>query len=214
MCIRRSVDGGYILFRENQAKRMEFNKNMKFVGDNKWLPKNIGRPLSFFKNLFKDSPCYVVGKGPSLDKIRSTDFKSDVPIFCLNHSINVIEAIFNYCRPNLFCVQQDASVGEECIPKTGTHLLSVNAQGWNPTATLYDSADFGEHTSIISVVAAVKLAKYMGCNHFTLLAFDAMKNKNTDYAKCIGRKPVKPQQFLKHKELVVKALGDSPYAIL
>lgn len=214
MCIRRSVDGGYLLIRDNNAKRAEFNKTLQYVGDNKWLPRNKGQPLNYFKNMFS-GVCYIVGKGPSLDSVAVENFTKDAPIFCLNHSIHVIEKLFNHCAVNTFCVQQDASVKDECIPKcTGIHLLSVNAQGWNPNAVLYDSANFGEHTGVISAVAAIKLAKFMGCTEFKLLAFDAMKNKNTDYAKCLHRKPFKPQLFLKHKELILRALGDSKHEIL
>jgi hypothetical protein len=202
------------LFRNNPKLVAEFNcKYEKVAGENVWFPKNTGGSYTQFENQFIGKKAYVIGKGPSLDTLVRIEDENCL-IFALNQAIHVVEKLQQNWNGLLFCVQQDATLQDKCIPKNAIHLLSESAKGWNPNAVLFNMSNFGVRENCITAVATIKLAKYMGVKDFTFLAFDACKTKNTSYAKTIGGKPPKPEQFLKHKAWMEKELKDCKYSFV
>lgn len=144
----------------------------------------------------------IIGKGPSLDDadsfIDEID-KGDNVIFALNESIHAVET--DVVVAPLYCVQQDWVLGRDCVPKfpNTIHLMNswqspgpenphayhkrVAVSRWNPDAVLYDfpETDF-------SAVAALKIAKHMGCTSVVFCCFDSWRDEKIgQYAGCIGK---------------------------
>lgn len=166
--------------------------------------------------------CYLIGKGPSLDKIDCIQgFLESGVVICLNESIHKIESL-GIRRPPTYVVQQDSALKDACVPKYATHYMNacqrckdkkvrwVEKSDWNPNAILYDPHDIGCGGITQTAIIAIKIAKLMGMNEFTLIGFDSWKSGGSlEYAGCIGysSKEKRPaERFLEERHGIVKAL--------
>jgi 2-polyprenyl-3-methyl-5-hydroxy-6-metoxy-1,4-benzoquinol methylase len=140
------------------------------------------------------SHAYIVGKGPSLDRLTAADFTNELsPVLACNEAVQTIEKL---SLPNpLFGVQQDARVGVDGCPKNGTWLLG--SQSWvackgknHPNAIRYDCNKIGGHSKSLTADQCMRLLGSVGFKTATMLAFDACTSGEVDYAKSIGKSPV------------------------
>lgn len=161
--------------------------------------------LSDFKGKHPGCRAFIIGKGPSLDRIEEirSELNSDnAVIFCVNESIHKIE--FIHLDVPVYCGQQDSELEFDCVPtyETTVHFMQrfqhspsskrkeiVTVSPWNPNAVLYGYPEIAGNTTLTALVA-VKLAKYMGIEHVTFCCFDSWSNGwkgSGEYAKCIGK---------------------------
>src|ERR1035437_3888987 len=113
--IRFGMDGCLWIHRSDPETEADLDGQYhRLPNQLKWYSK-IPILLSELKNMFPDSLCYVVGKGPSLDNITAGCFPDpQAPIICINESIHVIEKLK---LPNhIYVTQLDSELQETCRP--------------------------------------------------------------------------------------------------
>jgi hypothetical protein len=163
--------------------------------------------LSDFQNKHIGCHAFIIGKGPSLDRIEEIKESLTQPeaiIFCVNESIHKLESLGGRIRWRLYAVQQDSELEYDCIPKhpLSVHFMNnfqhspqskrkeiVKVSPWNPNAILYGYPEICGNTTL-TALAAVKLAKYIGIAKVSFCCFDSWSNGwqgSGEYAKCIGK---------------------------
>jgi len=216
---RVNDDGTFYLSRSTKEINQALSKDfIKLPNENRWYPKTVESiPLSDIKGYFNGKECYIVGKGPSLDRLQAKDFPNpSAPIICLNEAIYKVETLD--IQNKLFVLQQDAWLKQTCLPKkaTTTLLLNYTCNNWYATGRdkfVFHHRDLGLNKRSISAVYAISLAKLCGSNQFKLLCFDAAMTQNTGYAKIIGYDPKTggdPKRFLNHRLAISKAATPLP----
>jgi hypothetical protein len=173
--------------------------------------------------------CYLIGKGPSLDRIDSIQsMLTSGVIVCVNESIHKIESL-GIAHPPLYVVQQDSVLKDACVPKLpGTiHLMNswqrnrnravgrVDKSDWNEKAVLYNPHDIGCMGGTPTGVVAIKIARIMGMTEFILIGFDSWKDGGSlEYGECIGysSKAKRPaERFLAERHYFTNALEGCKY---
>lgn len=216
----QEIDGSMWIKRRNNTLETFMDKYfIRWPNELRWSHKE-DIDLSIFKNKHKDlERCYIIGKGPSLDRITLSHFVYGLPIFCCNESIHKIESLGEGLIHDLYVVQQDATLKGTCVPKDKDKVIqfiSNNAKGisHNEKARGYLPALLGLNGNSLTVEVCLCLAKHMGIDKAILYGFDSCITKNTDYAKTIGypsgSKGLKPERFLSHKKKIesrAKILG-------
>jgi hypothetical protein len=216
--LRNLPDGSVALLRGNSQLERELDRKMiRVPGSLRWLPRSNSRDLRELSGKYNGESAYVVGKGPSLDNIKASDFPNPKsPVICINESIHIIETLG---LPNpLYVIQQDAQLKEACQPKNATILLSFNARNFYSrydNKYIYSHELFQIPTNSLSVRCAIELLKMMGIVQIHFIAFDACVNGETSYAKVIGHSSsasgADPKRFLRHRGEIDKQCGVLPH---
>ena len=133
---------------------------------------------------------YMIGKGPSLDRLQPRHFPNPWPVFCVNQSIHKIETLG---LPNpLFVVQQDAYLEDKCRPSLASTQMLVSPK---------ETTHYPERSCIVVTdkelirhcmptwVFVCHHLKRKGAKSATMYAFDALIDGVCDYANCIGHTP-------------------------
>jgi len=187
--VRRGYDGTYYITRKDPVAEAYLDKRCsRMVNQLRWFPYLPSQDAILdLCPLFDKKGCYIIGKGPSLDNIREEHFpNSDAPIIALNESVHAVEKLN---LPNaIFALQQDSKLQDACYPTRGKLFVSIKAANWYAECErvyIFDSRYYKLNLNALSVSVAVKLAKSLGTNHFTLVCFDACVNGNLKYAKAI-----------------------------
>ena len=164
--------------------------------------------LDQYKDKYVGQRGYLVGKGPSLDTLASSEAPFEMEggaVFCLNESVHAVEALnmdVEFQTP-LYCVQQDSELGAACVPvhDATVHFMNdwqagptdcgvkkrVMQSEWNPKAVLYRCPEW-----YLSGVVALEIMALMGIQDVTLVCFDALINDFSGpetYAQCITTPP-------------------------
>lgn len=204
MGMRRLDDGSFVLIRANSELEALYNRTMiRVPGQLKWFPKGTGKDVQELKDRFKDCHAYLIGKGPSLDNLKESDFKEGCPIFCINESIKKINTLS--LKNLIFVIQQDCDLRETCRPNPGgTMIVSHNAHLFYEDTEKYvfSAVKLGLDDSALSALCAVEILKLCGITEVTLYCFDACTTLDTGYASIIGYSPTKagdPKRFLTHR---------------
>ena len=166
-------------------------------------------------SLMRNMNVYIVGKGPSLDRLTREDFPHNVsPIICINDSVKKVESLETF-NP-IYSVQQDRYTRNACVPEKGLLFISCYSQDIIVDGSLkavYCPIMFGEKKAVPTVVLAIKLAQYFGAIRFTFLCFDSCMSGDLTQAKCSlnyieGREN---ESYKTHKDRIIKAVGIRPY---
>ena len=214
--IIQNHDGTITLTRSNkQAEKILDRLYTRCKHDLRWFPKTISiKGIEELIDKFNGKPCYIIGKGPSLDKISEKDFNFDYPIICINESIHKIETL----KLDNFIIghQQDAYLKNTCKPEYSAILLPEALEYWYAdylNKYLYRKADYKFNRSNLTVLMSMAIAKRLGTIKFILLAFDSCIDGNIEYAKCVGYLPIKggdPKRFLGHKKRIIEYAENIP----
>lgn len=219
MRVRWCEDGSFYLPRANkELQRKMDNEYDRVPGELKWFPRTqeAGWSIDTIKHVFKDHGCYVIGKGPSIDRLSEEDFTDrDDPIICINESVHVIEKLE---LPNpLFVFQQDMSLRETCLPKRATLILAKHASHWYSklkSKIIIDVKDYKSKATNLSVHVVTMLLKDLGCSCITYMGFDACLTGDTTYSQIVDYEPTRggnPKRFLDHKKVIEESCGDLPH---
>jgi len=215
--IKRTADGGIILIRQNKQAETILNRLCKPVEKNKWILHRVSMGDSEFvktqKDMYKDKTCYIVAKGPTLDKIpfdKGDLFKPDCPVIALNEAIHSVEKHGAIANP-LYCVQQDTILGETCYSKYGTMILPFYCKWYHDhpkvLTVIHSELAVKDKRFPLSIETAVLVAKCWGCSDIVFMACDAAVNANCDYAPSIGHEPRgEKKRYLDHLPLINKTL--------
>ena len=213
--VRRGHDGTYYITRKDKEAEKYLDKAcIRLQNELRWLPKvQAEADVNSLKPLFYGQPCYIVGKGPSLDYLQAKHFKSPkAPVIALNEAIHAVEQLG---LPNpTFCLQQDAKLRDTCLPKHGSKVLvsikAANFYAGKSGIYIFDSRRYGLSLNSLSVSAAIRIAISLDAESFVLLCFDASVNKTLGYAKSIGYDSTwggERNRFLSHRTKITRWLG-------
>jgi len=208
--LRRGADGCIFISRNAPAVEKKLDIMFQRIDVRKWRPRVLSDlRIEDFRDAFKGRPTYIVGKGPSLDKLTRNDFKDrSAPVMALNEAIHVVEALK---LPNpVFCVQQDARLKARCQPKDAPIFVSCKAANYYAgygKAFIFENRRLRLSKDALSVSAALRLSGFLGTTEYILLCFDACVTGSTDYADAIGYKSTwggPPSRFLAHRKRILK----------
>jgi len=215
--VRKCGDGSFFLVRAkpNIIKYLD-ERYTRVHNELKWYPNSIGDTnIQDIAHYFEGKDCYIVGKGPSIDKLKASDFENPRnPIICINESIHQVEKLG---LPNkVFAMQQDTWLKDTCRPKYATLLITIACRHWY--ADFKDQYQFthshlGLITNNLTVVYALTMARKFGASGYKLMCFDACVNESVEYGKCIGHNSDSggsPERFLGHKEIILGHTGSLP----
>lgn len=214
MRVRHHIDGSIWIQRPDPKLEAELDKKyIRMKGSLRWFPPGYNQSLEIHRNAFKGKTCYILGKGPSLDKLKVEDFKIEGPIICVNDSIKKINSLKFWKFP-VFVIQQDATLKEKCRPENpdGILILAKQSRAWYTdykNRIIIEPAALGVQTAGPTVIVAISIAQILGCNKIIFISFDAVVNKNCNYANIIGYSATvagKPERFLPHKNIIFKKL--------
>ena len=216
--VRRGYDGTYYTTRSDRVAEAYLDKAcIRVRNERRWIPKvEAEADVSSLKPMFYKQPCYLVGKGPSLDHLRAEHFlKREAPVIAINEAIHAVEQLG---LPNpTFCLQQDAKLKDTCWPKHGSKMLvsikAANFYAGRKGVYIFDSRRYGLSLNSLSVSAAIRIAISLDAESFILVCFDASVNKTLGYAKSIGYSATwggKPNRFLGHRRKIDRWTGNHP----
>jgi hypothetical protein len=149
----------------------------------------------------------IIGKGPDLDKLDGDALSQFDAVICINQSIHKVEQLKT--RSPVYSIQSDMRLKDKCRPSQGKLIVSLLA------AHLYKS--FAEKfvfrlnelevDRLCTAAIAVELARKAGAERFKMFAFNAVTQKNFEYARCIGERPADTRDWHRHKAMIEKAAG-------
>lgn len=142
---------------------------------------------------------YIVGKGPSLARVRASDFETPGFVVAINESILTMQ---NLGLPmQIFAMQKEGCEARDengarpcgsCAPfgwkraplvdpypgiatLFNRHLASWCLHG-RPNRYVYDQADLGlpDYPHIMSVLDAIPFARFLGAERLVMVAFDSI----------------------------------------
>lgn len=177
---------------------------------NCFVPKKFDFEL--LRPVFFNRHCYIIGKGPSIDDLKATDFDNTSPIICLNESIHVIEKLDLHNQ--IFVIQQDSQLEDSCRPRKATLIVSFFAAKFYsefPNKLVYHPAELNCTETSITAEVAIAMIKKLKASSVTLCGFDAITKQDTGYSKSIKYPPNKygrPQRFLLYAQRIEEALGN------
>lgn len=209
MSMAREDDGSYVLYHKNKKIEAEMDrKYVRWPGEMRWSPRRSECKYSTMCGFHTSELAALIGKGPSLDNLTKENLKPYKIIICCNDSVH---RVISLCpKANIYSVQLDNELRDTCVTQHAQHFISAWAKDWAPNATVLPTA---WNKKLLTAVEAIALGKHLGVVEFGLFGFDAMKGK-LGYAKCIGYTPGKnAERFLKHKELIINALGGTKYEV-
>ena len=192
---RRNVNGQLILPKRNPRIEAILDDYGTRVEPLVWVLNATQKRIDVkdFRDMYKGKPAYIIGKGPSLDKLKAHHFlDTTAPVITINESIHKVEE-FDIKNP-IYAVQQDSNLQERCWSKRGTMMIPHITGAWyrkHPKVCIYSMVDLGgrEDFHPQSIVAATRIARLMGCSRLIYLAFDSYINGDGHYANCIGYHP-------------------------
>ena len=219
--IRRFKDGTFGRPRKHRQAIAELNANfVKLPGELKWYAKGIsGKDIIDLQPILKGKYIYMIGKGPSLDRLSKADFPNpDAVIMCVNESIHKVESLD---LPNVtLAMQHDVRLKRECLPKRAAIIINPALLHWyHDIENKYVLAPpfVDEPRACLTSILGLKLAKKFGCLKITFLCFDACIDGSLDYADCIGHTPARggsPQRFLEHCQRIKLSLDNHPHEFI
>lgn len=149
------------------------------------------------ENIHNGKTCYIVGKGNSIKKLKNKDFGEGI-VITLNQAIEVIEKL--KINNIIYSMQKDGAsplIRDKCpceingwktcphdmvTPKKAILLVheheSKECLKHYEKRIIFDSEKLGLYMFTESVICAIELAKYMGCNFIKMLGFDSYTNND------------------------------------
>ncbi len=211
--VRKLGDGSFMLPRCKPLVARQLDKDfIRVPGEKRWFERpTYSVSYDTMLEIFRGNDCYIVGKGPSLNSLRASDFVNDCPIIAINEAIRKVEALD---IPNpIFMMQHDAKLRDTCMPNKGEIILSHHAKETgcyaDRTKYVYFPAEYGCTAGSLTVICAIKMLQKLGVTGITFVAFDACMGGSLDYALCVGYKSSRnndPRRFLKHRDLIDRVL--------
>ncbi len=183
-------------------------------GELRWMPKFVPgtSDLATLQPIFVGNRCYIVGKGPSLDKVKERDIPDPrAPIIALNEAILTVEQLD---IPNpMFGLQQDSKLKDSCYPERSGIFVSQKAIPFyqdKPRVYAFSSLSYGLAINSLSVLAAMAIARSLGSKGYYFVSFDAATSngKELGYASTVPYDTVwggDPKRFKKHKPRMMAA---------
>lgn len=145
--------------------------------------------LEHLKNIYENSPCYIVGKGYSLNRVTRECFLNEkAPVIVIGEAIRLIEEL--NLKNKLISLQKDEFSWINVHWETQLLLhIHESALGLHcHPKELFDNVELGLEITDFSAKTAVRIGQWMGCTEFTFVAFDSVTQQ--DYRSIDGRHPM------------------------
>jgi hypothetical protein len=190
----------------NKEVEQELDKRFfRFGTDLRWHEKYESDDREpTFQKLFppKQDHVYIVGKGPSLDRITKDDFNGEDLVICCNDSVNPIHEM-ELDNP---VVMMQLDRNKTLINKyQELALLTKQAQSVSNSMNfiIFTPYEFGCTIRRITATSAICFAKFFGIRKITMMGFDACVTKETQYAKSVGYEVSgNSKRFLNHLKFI------------
>ena len=182
MNMRTLADGKIYLIRRDRQLEHILDRDYLRIGDRLWAPVvKDTQQCRHLEGKHKDTAVYIIGKGPSLQYLKTVNLKPKWPVIALNEAIDYVEKL-SFTGPKYF-IQQDKQ--PICHPSLETiGILHSDVAGKYPElkqSCVFQPVEFGFKKKMLSVIVAIRVAKYMGCKQFILVSFDYVTNGVDDY---------------------------------
>ena len=184
--IRKEIDDSYWIPRKDS--KIEAYMDKHFLRPTKLLVWVERSKFWNLKGKYKGLSCHIIGKGPSLDDIKTLPYWG--PIIALNQAVVVIDKL---CLPNdLYGAQRDT-----CLKRLDISKRVIMLTQRSLIAKYYpEDRHYGliTHESMLlkcflTVLMAVGIANFFGCTEINMWACDASTTGDNSYAKCIPKGP-------------------------
>lgn len=161
--------------------------------------------LEHLKNTFENKPCYIVGKGFSVNLLSKSFFiYPEAPVIVIGEAIKIIE---NLNLPNKLISLQKDTFSVINIKWETQLLLHVHESAVDVSCSkkeLFDNIELGLEVTDFSAHSAIRIGQWMGCTEFHFVCFDSITNK--DYRSMDGQLPTWWQNYeiqaLRMKEFI------------
>lgn len=153
-----------------------------------------------------------MGKGKSIEDLKSEDFVKDRPIICINESHQIIDKLD--LDNEVFGFQQDLNVFSNGCPRSGKMFLRSGLSHMYSNIDLYEyDFDFGGHPTIC---ICLDILKTFNVKKVILVGFDALQYDSTERANLEIKKyrPGKVGIYLLQKNKVLESLKGIEYEYL
>ena len=174
-----------------------------------YVPPSLERSGSVsiapLKNRHPGQTCYIVGKGPSLERLRAHHFGPG-PVLVINETIRLIQTMglpnqvysmqkdgcmtadpHNQPRPCSTCQAHGWKRPPVTDPYPGIAVLfSQHFSSWclhgRPNRFVFTDAELGYagYPGTMSTLEAIHLALHLGAAHVVMMCFDSLVTGNTD----------------------------------
>lgn len=161
------------------------------------------RRITELDNQYQGETMWVIGRGPSLEWLRSEHIGAG-PVIAINQAIRIVEDLG---LPNpLYSMQKD----QFFFPPRFAAILAHEQESVRrarldlekATTYIFDNpGDFGIEWNMPSVVSCAGLAYRMGCAKVIYLCCDASTHGDTG---AFGQPPTEPQGYLFHRPMVAR----------
>ena len=204
--IRQAPDGSFWHPRPSKELCKDLDSRYVKLDHNRWtLVASHTKSYKLLRPVFEGQTVYLVGKGPSLDKVEPGLFPDPkCPIIAINDSVTVIASLG--LKNPLYGIQIDATdLGIKYQPMILESLcVSLYDAGYE-----FSRASLGLNNNALSAECALKILNLFNASEVIMIGFDAITDHKGGYAKKLGR-PVKgdPDRFLLMTAAILKAAGD------
>jgi hypothetical protein len=191
--IRKYNDGTYGILRKDKETEAFLDSILcRVPGQLFWYPAiEPGEDFRNLRSVFEGKQVYMIGKGPSLDRLTKPDFDDPkAPIICINESIHQVEKL-NLPNPT-FVLLQDARLKATCLPIKATVIIPPELTYWYSQShhIILVSEFFNKFKDRgVTAVIGTRICNYFGALKIVCLAFDACIDGNCRYAESIPYKP-------------------------
>jgi hypothetical protein len=182
-----------ILRYPGQAEMNQLDTEYQRIGTLRWTLRD-----DRIKDLKFTPHVTIVGKGPTLDRLEARHFKPNETVIGINEAGLQLSKI----GVDAFLIQQDYHLGR-LETKNGKYLVSAQSAVHYPEGYYF----VPESKATLTVICALRLAKQLGAESVSLVAFDSCTRKEIAYADCVGYKSSRggdPARFLKHRRLILE----------
>lgn len=145
-------------------------------------------PIKTLTGAHRGPPCYIVGKGPSLDRLKASAFVwPDAPVIAINEAITKVEWLE---LPNpVYSLQQDGNPACMRRPKRSPLILGPRSKDWfpeHPRRIYFEPEALGIRADAFTAESAIAIADLFNVERLIMIAFDACVDGNLGYAGTIG----------------------------
>lgn len=207
--VRRRPDGSFFVPNAPKSTQQYLDKNyIRLRGYDRWYPKPEYHN-TFFKYLplIQGKGVYVVGKGPSLDRLEQRHLPNDWVILGCNEAALILKS--RGFKQTIIGVQVDTQLGP--ILESLEHKLIARSPGQKyKDCTIFHHEELGLRAGDLTANCAVRIAQLLGATEIVMVCFDAAVTGDVRYAKCVGYEHTKggePERFLAHRQRIEEVLG-------
>lgn len=214
--VRVAADGSLFLARAKSHLITWLDARFQRIGKElRWMPQQLGMSDvcdGVLDGAGYSSIGYIVGKGPSLDRLSTRDFDDDEgPVIALNEAITVVQELQ---LPNQLFSIIDPPLKDRIEVDPNVTILSNVETGWyhgHKIRLTYSTIGLGLTKTSLTGLIAIGILKKMAVKKIVMLCFDACMGGELEYAKSVGYSAERGgplTRFKKHRSRFNGALAD------